>query len=107
MEKIIRFFDMTVVVRCKDCRWWHESETINGYGDCGQANGITLKPSNWFCADGEKTNEFIDKCYICDHCSSFGSPDNEQYKCVQTNRIIENCETIPEWCPFINIKGRE
>lgn len=42
------------IVLCKDCRWWHESETNNGFGDCGQANGITLKPSSWFCADGER-----------------------------------------------------
>ena len=42
------------IVRCKDCKWWHESETHNGYGDCGQANGITLKSSDWFCADGER-----------------------------------------------------
>lgn len=42
------------IVRCKDCRWWHKSETAEGFGDCGQVNGITLKPSNWFCADGEK-----------------------------------------------------
>ena len=40
------------IIRCKDCRWWHESETEECFGDCGQANGITLKPSNWFCADG-------------------------------------------------------
>lgn len=42
------------LVRCKDCKWWHESEREVGFGDCGQANGITLKPSNWFCADGER-----------------------------------------------------
>jgi len=42
------------IVRCKDCKWWHESETHKGYGDCGQANGITLKPFDWFCADGER-----------------------------------------------------
>lgn len=42
------------IVRCKDCKWWHESKTNNGFGDCGQANGITLKPSDWFCADGER-----------------------------------------------------
>ena len=42
------------LVRCKDCKWWHESETNKGYGDCGQANGITLKSSDWFCADGER-----------------------------------------------------
>lgn len=23
------------VVQCKDCKWWHESETHKGYGDCG------------------------------------------------------------------------
>ena len=46
--------DRQPIVRCKDCKWWHESETHKGYGDCGQANGITLKPSNWFCDDGEK-----------------------------------------------------
>jgi hypothetical protein len=44
------------IVRCKDCKWWHKSETHNGYGDCGQANGITLKSSDWFCADGEKSS---------------------------------------------------
>lgn len=42
------------LIRCKDCKWWHESETHKGYGDCGQANGITLKSSAWFCADGER-----------------------------------------------------
>ena len=46
--------DAVPVVRCKDCKWWHESETHKGYGDCGQANGITLKSSDWFCADGER-----------------------------------------------------
>lgn len=45
--------NMRELVRCKDCRWWHESEIEEGFGDCGQANGITLKPSNWFCADGK------------------------------------------------------
>ena len=43
------------VVLCKDCRWWHESklEQFKGFGECGQANGIALKPHDWFCADGE------------------------------------------------------
>lgn len=41
------------IVRCKDCQWWHQSETNEAYGDCGQANGIALKPFDWFCADGE------------------------------------------------------
>jgi len=50
--------NMVEVVRCKDCRWWHESELeqFKGYGDCGQANGIALKPHDWFCADGERSN---------------------------------------------------
>lgn len=38
-------------VMCKDCKYWHESETKKGYGDCGQANGITLKEESWYCAD--------------------------------------------------------
>ena len=46
------------IVRCKNCKWWHESKTNNGYGDCGQANGITLKPHDWFCADG-KRREYV------------------------------------------------
>lgn len=46
--------DRQPIVRCKDCKWWHESETYKGYGDCGQANGITLKSSGWFCADGKR-----------------------------------------------------
>ena len=44
------------IVRCKDCKYWHQS-LISGqekFGDCGQANGITLKSSDWFCADGER-----------------------------------------------------
>ena len=43
------------IVRCKNCRWWHESELeqFKEYGECGQANGIALKPHDWFCADGE------------------------------------------------------
>jgi len=42
------------LVRCKDCKYWHQS-LIPGqekFGDCGQANGLTLKWADWFCADG-------------------------------------------------------
>ena len=46
--------DQPEIVRCKDCKWWHESKTHKGYGDCGQANGITLKSFDWFCADGQR-----------------------------------------------------
>ena len=46
--------DVLPLVLCTDCKWWHESETHKGYGDCGQANGITLKSSDWYCADGER-----------------------------------------------------
>lgn len=49
--------DMVRVVRCKDCKWWHESEINKEFGDCGQANGITLKSSDWFCADGVRKQE--------------------------------------------------
>ena len=49
--------NVTEIVRCKDCKWWHESKTHKGYGDCGQANGITLKSFDWFCADGERRDE--------------------------------------------------
>jgi hypothetical protein len=42
------------LIQCKDCRWWHESEIYKGFGVCGQANGIAFKPSDWFCADGER-----------------------------------------------------
>ena len=47
------------IVRCKDCRWWHESklEQFKGFGECWQANGIVLKPHDWFCADGECKDE--------------------------------------------------
>ena len=45
------------LIRCKNCKWWHESEMHKGYGDCGQANGITLKSSDWFCADGERQTD--------------------------------------------------
>ena len=48
------FDDFVVVVRCKDCIYWHESATNHGYGDCGQANGIALKDENWYCADGKR-----------------------------------------------------
>jgi hypothetical protein len=50
-------FEIQELVRCKDCKWWHESKANNGFGDCGQANGITLKSSDWFCADGERKSE--------------------------------------------------
>ena len=42
------------IVRCKDCKYWHQS-LIPGqekFGDCGQANGLTVKWEGWFCADG-------------------------------------------------------
>ena len=45
--------DMRPLVLCKDCKYWHESLSEKGYGDCGQANGLTAKPAEWFCADGE------------------------------------------------------
>ena len=51
--------DAVPVVRCKNCLWWHESETNDGYGDCGQANGITLKPHDWFCADGKRREKVV------------------------------------------------
>ena len=48
--------ELVRVVRCKDCKYWKEIESnhLKDYGDCGQANGITPKPEDWFCADGEK-----------------------------------------------------
>lgn len=51
--------DAVPVVRCKDCKYWHQS-LIPGqekFGDCGQANGITVKWADWFCADGERKEE--------------------------------------------------
>ena len=53
-EEIAKQRGYIELVRCKDCKCWHESETHKGYGDCGQANGITLKSSDWFCADGTR-----------------------------------------------------
>ena len=48
--------EQEAVVRCKDCKFWHQS-LIPGqekFGDCGQANGLTVKWADWFCADGER-----------------------------------------------------
>ena len=44
------------IVLCENCRWWHESKLnqFKGFGECGHANGIALKPNDWFCADGER-----------------------------------------------------
>ena len=55
MDEVISTY--VPVVRCRNCRWWHESEIKKGYGDCGQANGITVKEENWFCADGERKSD--------------------------------------------------
>lgn len=54
-DEVNMVLDMRPLVLCKDCKYWHESEMHKGYGDCGQANGITLKSSDWFCADGERS----------------------------------------------------
>lgn len=47
--------DIVEVVRCKDCVWWNESELneSKGYGKCRHGYLLVMKPSDWFCADGE------------------------------------------------------
>ena len=40
------------LIRCKDCKWWHETEPQKGLGDCGQGIGVTT--GKWYCADGER-----------------------------------------------------
>ena len=52
-----RFEPVKELVRCKDCRWWHENPLCKGMGDCGQANGIAMKPHDWFCADGKRKED--------------------------------------------------
>jgi hypothetical protein len=54
IDRYLEMASQLDIVRCMDCRWWHQSETNEAYGDCGQANGIALKPFDWFCADGER-----------------------------------------------------
>lgn len=40
--------EQEAVIRCKDCKFWYKDE-------CSHLCAITgeLRPSNWFCADGE------------------------------------------------------
>ena len=57
LEEMNEKYGYINIVRCKDCIFWHECENNKGYGDCGQANGITLKPDDWFCADGVRKDE--------------------------------------------------
>ena len=46
--------DATLVVRCKDCRYYNTNYCGDGFGWC-ERNGIGHGTSDdWFCADGEK-----------------------------------------------------
>lgn len=38
------------IIRCKDCKFWYKDE----YSHLCAING-DLRPSNWFCADGERS----------------------------------------------------
>lgn len=44
------------VVRCKDCKWfheWKENGKPQGYGFC-EMDGMKPHKDDWFCADGER-----------------------------------------------------
>ena len=47
--------DAVVVVRCKDCKWWDTDGYRNGYGEC--PNVFCETTADWFCADGERSEE--------------------------------------------------
>ena len=42
--------DFVEVVRCKDCKWWHNEM------DCRNMNGLYrfVPNGNWFCASGKR-----------------------------------------------------
>ena len=44
--------DRPEVVRCKDCKHWHDGITTTC--DINHGNGY---PPDWFCADGERRSE--------------------------------------------------
>lgn len=41
--------DAVEVVRCKDCKWWHDMKCTNING----ANCLVMN-ENWFCCSGER-----------------------------------------------------
>lgn len=51
------------VIRCKDCKFWYKDE-------CSHLCAINgdLRPSGWYCADGERKT-------ACDGCENKGSED--------------------------------
>ena len=45
--------DFVEVVRCKDCKWWHNEI------DCRNTSGLYrfVPNGNWFCASGERRRD--------------------------------------------------
>lgn len=55
-----QLFFMENLVRCGDCKYWHEVDSVDGtdYGECKRPHPIIRKHiflnSGWYCADGER-----------------------------------------------------
>lgn len=55
-----QLFFMENLVRCGNCKYWHEVDDIDGttYGECKRPHPIIRKHiflnSGWYCADGER-----------------------------------------------------
>lgn len=47
--------DAVEVVRCKECKWWDTDGYKDGYGEC--PNVFHETTADWFCADGERSEE--------------------------------------------------
>lgn len=48
----LRDNDVVKVVRCKDCKWWHDMKCTNING----ANCLVIN-ENWFCRSGERKDD--------------------------------------------------
>ena len=55
-----QLFFMENLVRCGDCKYWHEVDDVDGttFGECKRPHPIIRKHiflnSGWYCADGER-----------------------------------------------------
>lgn len=51
------------LVRCKDCKYWHEVDSVEGttFGECKRPHPIIRKSvflqEGWYCADGERKDD--------------------------------------------------
>ena len=53
--EVIPSADVVEVVRCKDCRYWHEAPAADGFNSCEM--DALIRHEMFFCANGERKDD--------------------------------------------------